>query len=258
MPTATTPGVTIRYEVDGDAANPTIVLSNSLGTNLDLWEPQVGALAERFHVVRYDSRGHGRSSAPAGPYTMSDLAGDVVALLDHLEVGRAHVVGISVGGLTGQYLAVEHPERVDRLVVANTAAKIGEPQAWLDRAALVESAGLGAIADTVVEKWLTPGYAEEHPELADRLKAMLLATDDAGYAATCHVLAETDLRGRIGAIAAPTLVIGASGDLPTPPAATRAIAEGVPGARYVEVDAAHISNLEATAEVTAAVLGFLS
>lgn len=258
MPTATTPGATIRYEVDGDAANPTVVLSNSLGTNLDLWEPQVGALAERFHVVRYDSRGHGLSSSPAGPYTMSELAGDVVALLDHLEVPRAHVVGISIGGLTGQYLAVEHPERVERLVVANTAAKIGEPQAWLDRAALVESSGLGAIADGVVEKWLTPRHAAEHPELAARLRAMLLATDDAGYAATCHVLAETDLRERIGRITAPTLVIGASGDLPTPPAATRAVAEGVPGATYVEVDAAHISNLEATAEVTAAVLDFLS
>lgn len=258
MPTTTTPGATIRYEVAGDSSRPTVLLSNSLGTNLDLWEPQVAALSERFHLVRYDSRGHGRSSSPAGPYTMSDLAGDVVALLDHLEVERAHVVGISVGGLTGQYLAVEHPDRVDRLVVANTAARIGEPQAWLDRAALVESSGIGAIADGVVGKWLTPGFAAEQPALAGRLKDMLLATDDAGYAATCHVLAETDLRDRLAGVTAPTLAIGATGDLPTPPSATRGIAEAVPGAEYVEVAAAHISNLEATAEFTRAVLDFLS
>lgn len=257
MPTLTTASGTIRYETDGDPSRSAVVLSNSLGTNLDLWEPQAAALAERFHVVRYDSRGHGRSSSPAGPYTMSDLAGDVVALLDHLEIERAHVVGISIGGLTGQYLAVEHPDRVDRLVVANTAAKIGDPQAWYDRAALVESAGIGAIADGVVEKWLTPDHAAEHPELVGRLRDMLLATDDAGYAATCHVLAETDLRDRLAEIAAPTLAIGATGDLPTPPSVTRDIAAAVPDARYVEVTAAHISNVEAPERFTEAVLDFL-
>ncbi|MFH5822793.1 3-oxoadipate enol-lactonase [Georgenia sp. AZ-5] len=258
MPTIQVPGGTLNYEDTAEAGLPPLVLSNSLGTNLSLWDPQLPALRERFRVVRYDSRGHGGSSTPEGPYSMTDLAGDVVALLDALGIDKAHFVGISVGGLTGQYLAVEHPERVDRLVVANTAPRIGRPEAWHERAQTVADSGLGAIAEGVVAKWLTPGFAARHPEALRELTEMFLGTDDAGYAATCHALAAGDVRDRIAGITAPTLAIGASGDLPTPPTATRSIAEAVPGARYVELDAAHISNREAVEEFTAAVLDFCS
>ncbi|GAA4422211.1 3-oxoadipate enol-lactonase [Georgenia halophila] len=248
----------VHHETTGDPARPTVVLSNSLGTDLALWAPQVAALAERFHVVRYDSRGHGRSPVPAGPYTIEDLGGDVVALLDHLGIERAHVVGISIGGLTGQHLAVAHRDRVDRLVVADTAAKIGEPKTWRERAALVTRDGMSAVASGVVERWLTPEHAAAHPEKVRWLTEMLLATDPTGYAATCEVLATTDLRESIAGITAPTLAIGATGDVPTPPSATRAIAEAVPGGQYREVDAAHISNVEAAEDFTSALLDFLA
>ncbi|MFC7406750.1 3-oxoadipate enol-lactonase [Georgenia alba] len=247
----------VHHEVTGDPRNPALLLSNSLGTALELWEPQLEAFSEDFRVIRYDSRGHGRSPVPPGPYTIEDLGADVVELLDHLEVERAHVVGISIGGLTGQHLAVRYPDRVGKLVVANTAPRIGEPDTWRQRAEVVTARGMSAIADGVVERWLTADHAAKHPETVTWLRQMLLTTDPAGYAATCEALATADLRAEISRITAPTLAIGGTGDVPTPPAATRAIADTVPGARYLELEAAHISNVEAAAPFTAAVLDFI-
>lgn len=249
--------VTLNYRADGREDAPVVVLSNSLGTDLSLWEPQLPAFAERFRVVRYDSRGHGNSSAPEGPYSMSELADDVVGLLDALDVPTAHFVGISIGGLTGLYLALAHRNRLDKLVVANTAAKIGTPDAWHNRATVVRDAGVASIASGVVEKWLTPDYYAAHPQTVEALENMLSRSDDNGYAATCLALPDADLREQLTHIAVPTLAIGASQDLPTPPADTRYIAERVPGAAYAELSAAHISNQEAAEEFTRVVLEFL-
>lgn len=259
MPEFTTPdGLTLHYEVDGPADAPTVVLSNSIGTNVALWEPIVPQLAERFRVVRYDSRGHGRSSTPAGDYTMADLAGDIVAILDELGVARAHVVGLSVGGQTGLTFALNHPDRLDRLVVSNTGAKIGTEQSWGDRAAKVRAEGLASIVDPVTAGWLTPGHAAAHPEQLSTMKGWFLGNDPEGYAGTCIALGHTDLGERLRDIAAPTLVIAATDDVPTPPTLTFEIADGIPGASRVEIPGAHLSVQEAPAAYAEAVLAHLS
>lgn len=259
MPHATTSAdLTLHYVIDGPDAAPVVVLSNSIGTNVDLWAPIVPRLAEKFRVVRYDSRGHGGSTTPAGDYTMSQLAGDIAAILDDLAVERAHVVGLSVGGQTALTFALEHPERLDRLVVSNTGAKIGTEQSWADRAAKVRGEGLEAIVDAVTAGWLTPSHAAENPEQLATLKEWFLGNDPEGYAATCIALGHTDLNDRLGEISAPTLVIGTTGDVPTPPALTFAIADGIPGATRVEIPGAHLSVQEAPEAYAEAVLAHLS
>jgi 3-oxoadipate enol-lactonase len=243
--------------VDGPADAPVVVLSNSLGADRGMWNPQVPALAERYRVVTYDTRGHGQSPAPAGPYTIDDLTDDVVALLDEVGIEKAHVVGLSLGGMTGMRLAARDPDRVDRLAVLCTSAKT-DPQGFLDRAAAVRSGGTAPIASTVVSRWLTPAYAAEHPDLVARLEAMIAGCDDEGYAACAEVVARMDLREELGRIAAPTLVISAAEDLALPPEHQKAIADGIPGAELLTVSpGAHLANLERTLEITGALLAHL-
>jgi 3-oxoadipate enol-lactonase len=249
--------VPVSYTVDGPADAPVVVLSNSLGADRGMWNPQVPALAERYRVVTYDTRGHGQSPAPAGPYTIDDLTDDVVALLDEVEIEKAHVVGLSLGGMTGMRLAARDPDRVDRLAVLCTSAKT-DPQGFLDRAAAVRSGGTAPIASTVVSRWLTPAYAAEHPDLVARLEAMIAGCDDEGYAACAEVVARMDLREELGRIAAPTLVISAAEDLALPPEHQKAIADGIPGAELLTVSpGAHLANLERTLEITGALLAHL-
>ena len=249
--------VEVSYTVDGPADAPVVVLSNSLGATRGMWDPQVPALAERFRVVTYDTRGHGDSPAPPGPYTQDDLVDDLVALLDEVDAPRAHLVGLSIGGMTAMRLAARRPERVDRLVVLCTSAKT-EPQGFLDRAAAVRSAGTASVAPTVVSRWLTPGFAAEHPELVARLEAMIAAAADEGYAACAEVVARMDLRDDLGRITAPTLVVSAAEDQALPPEHQKLIAEGIPGAELITVSpGAHLANLERTLEVTGALLAHL-
>jgi 3-oxoadipate enol-lactonase len=219
-----------------------------------MWDPQVPALAERYRVVTYDTRGHGESPAPTGPYDLDDLVDDLVALLDDIGVERAHVVGLSLGGMTGMRLAARNPERVERLALLCTSAKT-DPQGFLDRAAAVRAGGTAPIASTVVGRWLTPAYAAEHPDLVARLEAMIVGCDDEGYAACAEVVARIDLREDLGRIAAPTLVVSAAEDLALPPDHQRAIAEGIAGAEFLSVSpGAHLANLERTLEITGALL----
>ncbi len=249
--------VDVSYTVDGPADAPVVVLSNSLGATRRMWDPQVPALAERFRVVTYDTRGHGDSPAPPGPYTQDDLVDDLVALLDEVAAPRAHLVGLSIGGMTAMRLAAREPERVDRLVVLCTSAKT-EPQGFLDRAAAVRSAGTASVAPTVVSRWLTPGFAAEHPELVARLEAMIAAADDEGYAACAEVVARMDLRDDLGRITAPTLVVSAAEDQALPPEHQKLIADGIRGAELITVSpGAHLANLERTLEVTGALLAHL-
>nr|WP_218861050.1 alpha/beta fold hydrolase [Petropleomorpha daqingensis] len=225
-------------------------MANSLGAARGMWDPQVPALAERYRVVTYDMRGHGASPAPAGPYALDDLVDDLVALLDRLGAGRAHVAGLSLGGMVGLRLAAREPARVHRLAVLCTSAKT-EPQGFLDRAAAVRANGTAPIAPAVVSRWLTPPYAAEHPDLVARLEAMIAGCDDEGYAACAEVVAGIDLRGDLGRITAPTLVISGADDQALPPAHQQAIAERIAGAELRSVTpAAHLANLERTLEVT--------
>ena len=249
--------VDVSYSVDGPAGAPVVVLSNSLGATRGMWDPQVPALAERFRVVTYDTRGHGESPAPAGPYSLDDLVDDLVALLDEVGAARAHVVGLSLGGMTGLRLAAREPERVDRLVVMCTSAK-PEPQGFLDRAVAVRANGTGPIAPTVASRWLTPAYAAEHPGLVARLEAMIAGADDEGYASCAEVVAHVDLRDDLGRITAPTLVVSGADDAALPPEHQKLIADGIAGAELLTVaPAAHLANLERTLEVTGALLAHL-
>jgi 3-oxoadipate enol-lactonase len=249
--------VSVSYAVDGPAGAPVVVLSNSLGATRGMWDPQVPPLAERYRVVTYDTRGHGESPAPAGPYVLDDLVDDLLALLDEVGARRAHVVGLSLGGMTGLRLAAREPERVDRLAVMCTSAK-PEPQGFLDRAAAVRAGGTAPIAPTVASRWLTPGYAAGHPDLVARLEAMIAGADDEGYASCAEVVARVDLRDDLGRITAPTLVVSGADDPALPPEHQRLIAEGIPGAELLTVaPAAHLANLERSLEITGALLAHL-
>ena len=246
--------VPVSYDVDGPADAPVVVLSNSLGSTRGMWEPQVPALAERFRVVTYDGRGHGESPAPAGPYTIDDLVDDVLALLDRLGAERAHLAGVSLGGMVGMRMAAREPARVHRLAVLFTSAKV-DPQGFLDRAAQARAGGTAQLAATVVSRWLTPEYAAGNPDLVARLQAMVAGADDEGYAACCEVVGGIDLRDDLGRITAPTLVVAGAQDPALPPPHQELIAAGIPGAELLTVSpAAHLGNLERTAEVTGALL----
>ena len=249
--------VAVSYSVDGPADAPVVVLSNSLGATRGMWDPQVPPLAERYRVVTYDTRGHGASPAPAGPYSLDDLVDDLVALLDEVGAHRAHVVGLSLGGMIAMRMAAREPDRVDRLVLMCTSAKT-DPQGFLDRAAAVRGGGTANIAPTVVSRWLTPPFAAEHPDLVARLERMIATADDEGYAACCEVVARMDLREDLGRIAAPTLVVSAADDPSLPPEHQRVIADGIPGAELLTLGpGAHLVNLERTLEVTGALLAHL-
>lgn len=253
MPTAHVNDASLHCEIFGEPTSPTVVMSNSIGTNTALWNPIVSELARTHQVICYDSRGHGRSTTPPGEYTLSDLAGDIAGILDAVSVDHASVVGLSIGGQVALTFALEYPERTDRIVVSNTGAKIGTLESWSERAEVVRSQGLGVIVDKVIAGWLIPEYATANPQLHATLRAWFLGNDPEGYAATCNALAYGDLRPDLEKITAPTLVIGATDDMPTPPALTHQIVEGIPGATWAEVRGAHLSVLEDPAAYLAAV-----
>jgi 3-oxoadipate enol-lactonase len=233
------------------------MLSNSLGTTCRMWDRQIPALSGAFRVIRYDSRGHGQSDAPTGDYTIARLAGDALAVLDSLHIDRAAFVGLSKGGMVGQWLGAHAPERVTRLVLANTAAWMGPAQAWQARIDTVMERGMGAITEAVLERWFTPGFRDAAPEAVAPVRDMLLATAPQGYAGCCAAIRDMDQRTSLAAIHVPTLVIGGLQDPATPPAKAEEIAAGVVDARLVMLDAAHLSNIEQAEAFTAALLAFL-
>ncbi|WP_341248959.1 3-oxoadipate enol-lactonase [Cupriavidus pauculus] len=258
MPFAELSDVTLHYRLDGDESLPVLMLSNSLGTSFEMWQPQIAPLTQHYRVLRYDTRGHGQSSVTEGPYSIAQLGGDVIALLDYLKLSRVHFCGLSMGGITGMWLGLHHADRLNKLILCNTAAYIGPPENWTNRAAAVQRDGVASIAAAVVDKWLTPDFAAQQPELVQHLRAMLGATDARGYAANCLAVRDSDLREQIQRIVTPTLVIAGSGDIPTPPADGRYLADTIPGAQYVELYAAHLSNLQQVDGFTQAVLKFLA
>jgi len=251
-------GLRIHHRLDGPAAAPVVVLSSSLGTAHRLWEPQLPALAARFRVLRYDARGHGASSVPPGPWDVATLARDVLGLLDRLELRAVSFCGLSLGGMVGMWLGVNAPGRIRRLVLANTAARLGPPSAWDARIAAVRAGGMAAVADGVLGRWFTPAFRGARPEEVERSRQMLLATPPEGYAAACAAVRDMDQRAAIASIRAPALVVAGASDQATPPADGRFLAERIPGARYLELQAAHLSNVEAPGPFTDAVVRFLS
>jgi 3-oxoadipate enol-lactonase len=237
--------VAVAHTVDGPDGAAPVVLSNSLGSTPAMWDPQFPALAARLRVVRYDHRGHGRSPVPPGPYELADLGADVIALLDRLGLQRVHWCGLSLGGMVGMWMAINAPERIDRLVLCCTSARLGPPEMWADRAATVRAQGVDAIADAGIERWLSPGFIEREPQIAAGIRAMLAATPAEGYAACCGVIERMDQVPQLGEIRAPTLVIAAEDDPATPPEHGELIAAAVPGARLEIVKGArHLATIE--------------
>lgn len=251
-------GVKLHYRFDGDEAAPVLVLSNSLGTDLNMWEPQMPALTRHFRVVRYDTRGHGQSGLSPSPYQVDRLGKDVLVLLDGLGIAKAHFCGLSMGGMTGMWLGVHAPDRINRLTLCNTAAKIGTQEVWNTRIAAVEKGGMAAIQPGVIQRWFTEHFTATHPEAVGKIAAMLLATAPEGYMAACGAVRDMDQRQAIAAIRAPTLVIAGTHDLATSAADGRAVADAIPGANYVELPAAHLSNVECASAFTEALVKFLT
>lgn len=259
MPTITTDdGQTIHYRLEGDEGRPVLLFSNSLGADLTMWDGNMPAALAQFRVLRYDSRGHGGSSAPAGAYTIERLGRDAVALLDALKIDKVAICGLSKGGLVAQWLAVNAPERLTRAAICNTGAMIPSPENWNARIATVTEKGLGAIADAVLERWFTAGFRASHPDTVAACKAVMLRVPPQGYAGCCAAVRDADLRGDIGRITVPSIVVVGTQDPATPPALGEAIHAAIPGSKLLRLEAAHLSNIERRAEFDAAVFPFLA
>ncbi|WP_153101854.1 3-oxoadipate enol-lactonase [Paraburkholderia hayleyella] len=259
MPYAAVNGIQLHYRLDGEQQHdaPWVILSNGLGSDLSMWAPQIEALAQQFRVLRYDTRGHGHSDVPPGPYTIEQLSGDVLGLMDHLKIERAHFCGLSMGGLTGIALAARHASRFSRVALCNTAARIGTSEVWLPRAAKARSEGLAALVDVLMPRWFSASFIAREPLVLAAMRDVLVHTSGEGYAANCDALNAADLRPEISRITAPTLVLAGMHDRATTPGQGRELADGIAGSRYVELDAAHVSNIEQAQLFTQTVLNFL-
>lgn len=257
MPSLEANGIQVNYRIDGADHAPPLVLSNSLGTNLHMWDNQVPELAKRFRVIRYDTRGHGKTDAPQGPYTFLQLGEDAIALLDALKLPRVRFCGLSMGGMIGMWLARHVPSRIEQLVLCNTAAKFGVPEIWNQRIATVRASGMKAITNSVIERWFTKEFREHSQEHVDPIVEMLHTTKADGYAGNCAAIRDVDQRWPISGITAPTLVIGGKYDPATPYEGAELIASRIPGAKLVGLDAAHLSNIEQPEAFSRALNDFL-
>jgi 3-oxoadipate enol-lactonase/4-carboxymuconolactone decarboxylase len=252
--------VTPHWQIEGPDDGPVVVLANSLGTDLHVWDAQAAVLSRRLRVVRYDLPGHGATAWRSGdpPLTIEHLAGDVVALLDEVGIERASIAGLSLGGMIAMAVARLAPDRVDRLVLCCTSAHLPPPEAWHERAELVRTQGMSAVVEVVLGRWFTPAYVAAHPAAVERVGSMLLATDPAGYAACCAAIAAMDQRDTLRTIRSPTLVLAGGADPVTPPEHGAAIADRIDGARLVVIEgAAHLAAVERADLVTTAILAHL-
>jgi 3-oxoadipate enol-lactonase len=257
MQTVEANGELFEVQVDGLENGPVLMLSNSIGTDMRLWEPQMAAFSARYRVLRYNGRGHHPRSVADHSYTMDQLGRDALGIMNAMDVESAHWCGISLGGVVGQWLMIHAPERVKRAVLANTAAYLGPPEKWQARIDTVEREGTAALADVSLERWLTPAFRAAHPETATRAKAMLVDTPTRAYAGAAAALRDLDLRGHVMRIRHPVMVIGGNLDLATPVDDARYLHAEIHKSEMLELQAAHLSNIEATDRFNTAVLEFL-
>ena len=244
MPDVQIDGATLAYTIDGPPDRPALLCSNALGTAMPFWKRQVPAFTPHYRVIRYDQRGHGRSGAPAGEYTLAQLGRDAVAILDAAGVDRADVCGLSLGGLTAMWLAVHMRTRIRRIAIANTAARIGTIAHWQERIDLIKAQGLAPVADAGPTRWFTDPYRTAHPDAVRACQGMVLEASPAGYCGCVAAIRDADLRSIISQITAPTLVIVGQHDPVTTPADAALVGKAIPGARVLELPAAHFSNIE--------------
>ncbi len=260
MPIAPVRNAYLHYAVDGPVRGPAVVLSNSLGTDFHLWDGLIARLAPHFRVVRYDTRGHGGSTGKPEDYTIDELGRDVVELLNFLKIDRAHVCGISLGGMTAMWLAINARDRVNRIMPCNTAARLGTVEMWNAVASKPSvRAGWLRLPDATMEQWFSPVFRGKHKaQVATTVRQMFLQTHAPGYASCCAALRDADLSAKVGSITAPTLVISGACDPVTPPSDGMWLQENIPGAKYLELKAAHLSNVEQPDAFLDAMLTFLS
>jgi 3-oxoadipate enol-lactonase len=258
MPVIDADGCPIHVEVEGPERAPVLMLSNSLGTTLAMWDGQVKPFTQHFRLVRYDRRGHGKSGVPKGPYSMEQLGRDVLAVLDGLGIKKINWCGLSMGGMVGQWLGANAPERIERMVLTNTSSYFPDKNGWNDRLKMVEEKGIEAFAAPNMARWFTKGFLERAPQAVAPIQAMFAATPLAGYLGCGAAVRDMDHRALLPKITVPTLVIAGQHDGATPPEANEYISQQIPGAKYMTLDAAHMSNVEQPDAYTDAVLGFLT
>lgn len=254
-------GISINYTLEGPASAPVVTLSHSLATNLSMWDPQIPALASRYRVLRYDTRGHGGTDAPEGAYSLDQLAEDARALLRALGIGRTHFVGLSMGGFIGQILALKYSQMLQSLVLCDTTSRVpadAKPM-WDERMRVAQSQGMEPHVEPTIGRWFTAPFREQRPDVVNPVRAMIRATQPAGYIGCCHAIATLDLTDRLQAISVPTLVIVGEEDPGTPVAASRTIHERIKGSELVILkSASHLSNVEQPEAFNQAVTGFLA
>jgi 3-oxoadipate enol-lactonase len=254
-----TNGVRIAYRIDGPEDAPVLVMVNSLGTDVRMWDVQVALLSRSLRIVRYDCRGHGASDVPDGPYTIERFGLDLLALLDRLQIKRAHLCGLSLGGVVALWFSARYPERVISAVFANTAARIGSEETWNARIDAVRTGGMAAVRDTVLERFLSEGFRQQHPETTRQIGEMIEATDPHGYIGACIALRDADLRGMVSTIRVPSLIVAGDLDESTPESQARELHAAIAGSQLVVLrEVAHLSNVERPEEFSRYVLTFLN
>lgn len=257
MPIVKLPDVHLYYEWVGPEDKPVLMFSNSLGTNLHMWAPQIDEFKKHFRLLRYDKRGHGQSEAPRGPYSIEQLGWDVIRLLDALHLDRVYFCGLSIGGATGMFLGATAPTRFHKIALCNTAPKFGTAVTWNTRIQAVHSGGMEAVAGAVVERWLTPKFRASHPQETQVVLSMLESSNPQGYIACCEAVRDADLRHTAENISVPSLVLSGTQDTSATVADGHFLHEKIPSSQYVEVPSAHLSNIEARDEFNRNVLEFL-
>jgi 3-oxoadipate enol-lactonase len=254
----TSDDTTRLHVIPGAPGKPPLVLSNSLGTNVNLFDAQATAFDSTHSVWRYDTRGHGQSDVPAGEYSIERLGRDLIAIIDATGTAPVDVGGVSIGGMTALWAAIHAPKKVRRVILANTAAKIGEPKTWSDRIDAVRSAGLRSVAEATMTRWFTEGFRAGHPDVVSRFRDMIERTNVGGYAGCCAALRDADLRSAANQVSCPTMIVTGAHDVATPPEAGRWLGDRIRGATVVELNAAHLSNVECAAQFNDAVGRFIA
>ena len=247
----------IHYELSGPEEAPALLFSNSLGTDLAMWDPQASGLSQEFRVVRYDTRGHGQSAVTAGPYAIDQLADDVIQLLDSLKLRQVYFCGLSMGGMIGMSLALRVADRLHKIVLCSTAPRIGSAESWNTRIETVRKGGMAAVVDGVLQRWYTPTFRSSSPAAIESTKKTLLHAPVEGYVACCAAVRDADMREAISGICVPTLIITGAHDPVTTPADGHFMESRIAGAKYRELPAAHLCNIEAGAAFTRELCAFL-
>lgn len=257
MPDINADGCTIHVEVEGPQSAPVLMLSNSLGTNMHMWDDQMPAFTRHFRLVRFDRRGHGKSSVPKGPYSIERLGRDALAVLDGLGIERVNWCGLSMGGMEGQWLGANAPSRLGKLVLSNTASYFPDRTMWDGRIGVAREKGLAALVDATIERWFTAGFRQQSPQAVARIRDMFLATDVEGYVGCGAAIRDMDNRSLLAKVRVPTLVVAGRHDMGTTLEAGQFIAEHIPGAELAVMETAHIANVEQPQIYSDTVLKFL-